>query len=64
MLFKKENKKCQFSFFNSGSTSSLVLALKMEDYEVFVNYKVLDLQVSFPWPQESSQSSIEAKRYG
>ena len=26
---KKENKKCQFSFFNNGSTFKLGLALKM-----------------------------------
>ena len=64
MLPKKENKKCQFPFFNSGSTSRLFLALEMADSEVLVNYKVLDLQVLFPWPQESSQSNIIVKRYG
>ena len=60
---KKENKKSQFPFFNSRSTSRSVLALNIADYEVFVNYKVLDLQVLFPSLQESSQSNIGVKRY-
>ena len=64
MLPKKENIKCQFLFFNSGSTSRSVLALNSSDSEVLVNYKVLDLQFLFPWPQESSQSNIKVKRYG
>ena len=45
MLPKKENKKCQFMFFNSRSTSRSVLAFKMLYCEILVNYKVLDHQV-------------------
>ena len=48
MLSKKENKKCQFPFFNGGSNFRSVFALSKEDYEVLVNYKVLYLQVVFP----------------
>ena len=40
---KKENIKCQFLFFNGGSTSRSVLALNTADYEVLINYKVLDI---------------------
>ena len=48
MLPKKEKKKkCQFNFFKP------VLALKTVDFEVLLNYKVLDLQVLFLKPQES-----------
>ena len=63
MLPKRKNKKSQFPFFNSRSTSRSVLALNIADSEVFVNYKVLDLQVLFPLLQESSQSDIGVKRY-
>ena len=45
---KKENIKCQFMFFNSVSTSRLILALKIAYFEVLVNYKVLDHRVLFP----------------
>ena len=51
-------------FFNSKSTSRSVFALNNIDSEVLVSYKCLDLQVLFPWPQESSQSNIGVKRYG
>ena len=44
---KGEKKKCQFNFFRP------VLALKTVDFEVLLNYKVLDLQVLFLKPQES-----------
>ena len=64
MLSKKEYKKCQFSFFNSESTSRPVLALKTANSKVLVNYKVLDLQVLFLWSQELSQSNIRVNRYG
>ena len=47
MLPRKENIKCRFSFFNSWSTSRLVLALNTDDSKILVNYKVLDLQVLF-----------------
>ena len=47
MLPKKENKKWQFMFFNSGATSRSVLAFKMLYCEILVNYKVLDHQVLF-----------------
>ena len=50
-------------FFNNKSTSRSVFALNTADSEVLVNYKLLDLQVLFPWPQESSQSNIRVKRY-
>ena len=32
-------------FFNDESTSKLALAFKKVDFEVMVNYKVVDLQV-------------------
>ena len=58
MLPKKENIKCQFPFFNSGSTSRSVLALNTVDFEVLVNYKVLDLQVlSFSKKKKKKSSS-------
>ena len=44
---QKGEKKCQFNFFRP------VLALKTVDFEVLLNYKVLDLQVLFLKPQES-----------
>ena len=40
---QKGKYKMSFPFFNSGSTFRSVLALNMADYEVLVNYKVLDL---------------------
>ena len=55
--------KMSISFFNSKSTSRSVFALNNIDSEVLVSYKRLDLQVLFPWPQESSQSDIRVKRY-
>ena len=64
MIPTKENKKCQFMFFSSGSISRSVLALKMVYSEVMVNYKVLDLQVLFSWLKESSQADIRVKIYG
>ena len=36
MLPEKENIKCQFPFFNSGSTSKSVLAFNTADSEVLV----------------------------
>ena len=58
MLPKKENIKCQFPFFNSGSTSRSVLALNTVDFEVLVNYKVLDLQVlSFSQKKKKKKKS-------
>ena len=36
----------------------------MAESEVLVDYKVLDLQVLFLLPQESSRSNIGVKRYG
>ena len=56
--------KMSIPFFNSKSTSRSVFALNNIDSEVLVSYKCLDLQVLFPWPQESSQSNIGVKRYG
>ena len=47
---RKENKKCQFPFFNSVSNSKLVLGFKTANSKVLVKYKVLDLKVLFPWP--------------
>ena len=38
-------------------------AFNMAKSEILVNYKVLDLQVLFPWPKESSQSDIRVKGY-
>ena len=64
MLPKKENKKWQFMFFNSGATSRSVLAFKMVYSEVLVSYKVLHLQVIFSWPQESSEPVVRVKIYG
>ena len=64
MIPTKENKKCQFMFFNSGSISKFVLTLKTVYSKVLVNYKVLDLQVLFSWWQESSQADIKVKIYG
>ena len=49
-------------FFNNKSTSRSVFALNAVDFEILVNYKLLNLQVLFPWPQESSQSNIRVKR--
>ena len=59
----KEKLKSQFPFFNSGSNSRSVLVLNAVNFEVWVNWKVLDLRVLFLWLQELGQFDIKVKRY-
>ena len=59
---KGKIKKVNFRFSTVGQLPGRVY-LNIVDSEVFVNYKVLDLQVLFPLLQESSQSDIGVKRY-
>ena len=59
----KEKLKSQFPFFNSGSNFRFVLVLNAVNFEVWLNWKVLDLRVLFLWLQESGQFDIKVKRY-
>ena len=71
LLWKKKRKSLKFrmgipwfSEFYPLSASSPLLTFKTIFLEFVVNYKVVDLQVFFPWPQESGQSNIFARSYG
>ena len=63
MLPKKENKKKSIPVFRQWVYFQVGFGLKIANFEVLINQKILYLQVLFSWLQESSQSNIRVKRY-